>query len=79
MLVMIRWPMIVIRQTIMTGWPSVGDKFSLEWDLRGRLGKCYGRLVRTVEYPKWICLWRAGLIGRTSAQSNAAYRVQRFG
>jgi hypothetical protein len=39
MLVMISWLITIIGRTIMSKWPSVGDKFSLDQGLKGRLAK----------------------------------------
>ena len=49
MLVMIRWLMTIMPERMMTRWPSVVDKFSLDLDLRGRLVRRCGKFARVVE------------------------------
>jgi hypothetical protein len=56
MLVMIRWFMTIANRTMISRWPSVVDKFSLDLDQTGRLVKGCDRFGKTAGCRRWTYL-----------------------
>lgn len=75
---MIRWLITITEQTMISRWPSVGDKFSLDLDQKGRLVKHYGKFVKTVGCRRWNYSWRAGSTERISVPWNVAFKALPF-